>query len=144
MPSSNIPRFPCCILDNKSVMLSRVLQRFLFLFSFFFFFHPIYYLRPYSLSLLVVTQIRGQSRLFSPPTHHGSCLAFLSQDFSSFFPRRLASSCAYPRQALSAVDPFFSFANKFRISPRRNSNPRINTSSIRGLPLVHRGDRVRI
>ena len=48
-------------------MLSRVLQRFLFLFSFFFFFHPIYYLRPYSLSLLVVTQIRGHIAGSSPP-----------------------------------------------------------------------------
>ena len=33
----------------------------------------------------------SHSRLFSPPTHYGSCLAFLSwEDFSSFFPRRLA------------------------------------------------------
>ena len=40
----------------------------------------------------------SHSRLFSPPTQYGSCLAFLSrQDFSSFFPRRLASNCAYPR-----------------------------------------------
>ena len=42
-------------------------------------------------------QIRGhiRSRLFSP-THYGSCLAFLSrEDFSPFFPRRLASNCAY-------------------------------------------------
>ena len=37
-------------------------------------------------------------RLFPPPPHHGMCLAFLSrEDFGSFFPRRLASSCAYPR-----------------------------------------------
>ena len=67
----------------------------LFFFFFSFFFHPIYYLRP-SLSLLVVTQIRGHiahSRLFFPPTHYGSCLAFLSRGyFSSFFPRRLASN----------------------------------------------------
>ena len=35
-------------------------------------------------------------RLFSPPTHYGSCLAFLSREnFSSFFPRWLASNCAY-------------------------------------------------
>ena len=35
-------------------------------------------------------------------------------------------------------------ANKFKISPRRDSNSRTNTtiySSIRGLPLDHRGDR---
>ena len=38
----------------------------------------------------------SNSRLFSPPTHYGSCLAFFSrEDFSSFFPRRLASNCAY-------------------------------------------------
>ena len=50
----------------------------------------------------------SHSRLFSPPTHCGSCLAFLKrEDFSSFFPRRLASNCAYPRpRTLSAVDPF--------------------------------------
>ena len=35
----------------------------------------------------------SHSRLFSPPLHYGSCLAFLSrEDFSSFFPRRLASN----------------------------------------------------
>ena len=59
----------------------------------------------------------SHSRPFSPPTHYGSCLAFLSrEDFSSFFPRRLASNCAFPRKALSAVDPFFIFANIFKIS----------------------------
>ena len=30
----------------------------------------------------------------------------LPQEFSASFPRRLTSNCAYPRQALSAVDPF--------------------------------------
>ena len=30
--------------------------------------------------------------------------------------------------------------NKLKISPRRDSNSRTNTSCIRGLPLVHRGD----
>ena len=88
----------------------------------------------------------SHSRLFSPLTHYGSCLAFLSrEDFSPFFPRRLASTCAYPRYALSAVDPYlfiFFFASKFIISPRRDSNSRTSTSSIRGLPLVHRGDRL--
>ena len=34
----------------------------------------------------------SHSILFSPPPHYGSCLAFLSrEDFSFFFPRRLAS-----------------------------------------------------
>ena len=86
----------------------------------------------------------SHSRLFLPPPRYGSCLAFLSREESSFFfPRRLASNCAYPRKALSAVDPFFIFANKFKISPRRDSNSRTSTSnsSIRGLQLDHRGDR---
>ena len=53
--------------------------------------------------------------------------------------------CAYTLLligALSAVYSFFFFANKFKISPRRDSNSRTNTSSLRGLPLliVHRGD----
>ena len=36
----------------------------------------------------------SHSRLFSRPTHYGSCLAFFfsREDFSSFFPRRLASN----------------------------------------------------
>ena len=38
----------------------------------------------------------------------------------------------------------FIFANKFKIQPRRDSNSRINTSSIRGLLLVHRGDRLKL
>ena len=38
----------------------------------------------------------------------------------------------------------FIFANKFKISPRRDSNSRTNTSRIRGLPLVHRGDRLAV
>ena len=41
----------------------------------------------------------SHSRLFSPPTHNGSCLAFLSrEDFSSFFPRRLASNSAIQKK----------------------------------------------
>ena len=40
----------------------------------------------------------SHGRLFSPPPHYGMRHAFLSrQDFSSFFTRRLASNCAYPR-----------------------------------------------
>ena len=53
----------------------------------------------YSLSLLVVTQIRGHIAGSSPPLPTTvRALHFLSrEDFSSFFPRRLASNCAYPR-----------------------------------------------
>ena len=59
-----------------------------------FFFRPIYHLRP-SFSSLPPSRNSdpgSQSRPFSPPHHYGKCLAFLSrQDFSCFFPRRLAS-----------------------------------------------------
>ena len=75
-------------------------QHSLLFFSFFFPSH-LFSSPFYSLSLLVVTQIGVpgfHSRLFFPPTHCGSCLAFFSrEEFSSFFPRRLASDCAYPR-----------------------------------------------
>ena len=57
----------------------------------------------------------SHSRLFSPPAHYGSCIAFFSrEDFSSFFPRRLTSNCAYPRQALSAVDPVSFFCKEIQ------------------------------
>ena len=111
---------------------------------FYFFPHPfIVFARLFSLPPSRNSDRGSHSRLFSPPTHYGSCRAFLSrEDFSSSLvdSRR---KCAYPRRALSAVDRFFIFANKFKISPRRDSNSRTNTSSIRGLPLVHQGDRLR-
>ena len=64
----------------------------LFFFFSYFFFHPIYCVRPSILSLLVVTQIRGHIAGSSPPLRTTvRALHFLSrEDFSSFFPRRLA------------------------------------------------------
>ena len=132
----------CHVITQKySVVYSHT--RFLF-----FFYFPSHLLCSpfYSLPPSRNSDPGSRDRLFFPPTHCGSCLAFSSrEDFSSLFPRRLASNCAYPRSALSAVDPFvFFFAYIFKISPRRDSNARTNTinSSIRGLPLVHRGDRL--
>ena len=73
-------------------------------------FHPIYYLRPFfSLSFLIVTQIRRVPwQASSPPRrHYGPCLAFLSrQDFTPCFSRRFASNCAYPRHRLLSADVF--------------------------------------
>ena len=108
--------------------------------------NSIYYLRPsfFSIPPSRTSDPGSHSRLFSLPTHYGSCLAFLSrEDFSSFSPRRLASNCAYPQQLI--IFSFF-FGNKLKISPRRDSNSWANTSSIRWLPLliVHRGDRTGI
>ena len=87
----------------------------------------------------------SRNRLFSPPTHYGSWLAFLSrEDFSSSSlvdSRRIVLTHARGARSSWSFSSFF-FANKFKISPRRDSNSRTNTNSIRGLPLVHRGDRV--
>ena len=82
------------------------------------FFHPIYYLRPSFLSLLVVPQIRGHIAGSSPPcTHYGSCLAFLSrEDFSSSL---VDSRRSVPTHAtVGALSVFLVFQYKFEISPR--------------------------
>ena len=51
---------------------------------FFFSFHPTYYLRPYIISLLVVTQIRGsRSRLFSPLSSTVRALHFYREKISA-------------------------------------------------------------
>ena len=127
---------------NKTGVLYRTILRSIYIYPF--------HLLPssfFSLSLLVVAQIRGHiQQALLPPSPLRFVPSILSrEDFSSFFPRRLASNCAYPRQALSAVVPSF-FAKKVKISPRRGSNSRTNNidSSIRRLPLDHRGDRLDI
>ena len=84
----------------------------------------------------------AHSRLFSSP-HYGSWLAFYREKMSAL--SSLVDSrrtvCLPTLGALSNWS-FFIFANKFRNSPRRDSNSRPNTSSIRGLPLDHRGDQL--
>ena len=92
----------------------------------------------------------SHGRLFPPPP---SPLRFVP---CVFIPRRLQlflpSStlfrlCLPTLPVLSSWYRFllfflcFFFANKFNISPRRDSNSRTNSSSIRGLPLDHRDDR---
>ena len=72
----------------------------------------------------------SHSRLFSPPPQYGSCLAFLSpEDFSSIFPRRPASNCAFThaRRSQQLLILFIISANKFQISPGWDSNSRTNT-----------------
>ena len=78
----------CVTVHNKGFkhFTSRVKTFFLFFFS-------VYFLHPFLFSLPpgCNSDSGSGSRLFSPPTHYGSRLALLSrQDFSSFFPRRLA------------------------------------------------------
>ena len=71
-----------------------------FLFLFLFIFFPIYYLRPsFSLSLLVVTQIRCHIAGSSPPPpHYGSCLAFfVSILFQLFLPSSTCVELWLPR-----------------------------------------------
>ena len=84
----------------------------------------------------------SHSRLFFPPTHYGSCLARLSREdciFSLVDSRRIVLTHARRSQQLILFF-FFLFATKCKISPRRDSKTRTNTSSIRGLPLVNWGD----
>ena len=110
----------------------------------FFFFFPSHLLSPpfYSLSLLVVTQIRGHIAGSSP-------LLPITVRAFHFFREKISalSSLVHSRRIVltharrSQQLILYTYANKFKISPRRDSNSRTNTSSIRGLPLVHRGDR---
>ena len=95
--------------------------------------HPIYYSPFFSLSPLVVIQIRGHIVGSSPPSliWFVPCF-FIARNFSSFFPRRLASNCAYPRYRRFQQLILFYFANKLKIPPRRDSKSRTNASSIRG------------
>ena len=82
----------------------------------------------------------SHSRLFSQPTHDGSCLAFsIARRFQLFLPSSTRVECAYTRQALSASDPFYIFANLFKISPRRDSNSR--TTLLRGIIVIRTFDR---
>ena len=99
------------------------------------------------LSLLVVTQIRGHLAGSSPPLPTTVRALHLYREKTSSLSslvdlRRTVLTHARRSQQLLIL---FFFANKFRILPRRDSNSRTNTinsinSSIRGLPLDHRGD----
>ena len=97
---------------------------------------------------IVVTQIRGHIAGYSPPSPLRFVLCIsVARRFQLFLPSSTRVELCLPTlEALSAIDPFLFlflyFVNKFQISPRRDSNSRTNTSSIRGLPLVHRSDRL--
>ena len=115
---------------------------FFFLFSFFFF--PSHLL---SSPLHCLSLLQPCSRNSDPGSHgRVRALHFYREKISALSSlvdsRRIVLTHAR-RWALSAVHPcFLIFANEFKISPRRDSNSRTNTDSIRGLPLVHRGDRL--
>ena len=85
----------------------------------------------------------SHSRLFFPLPTRVRALHFYRENISALSSlvdsRRIVPTHARPSQQLI---PFFIFANKFRISPRRDSNSQTNTSSIRGLPPDHRDDRL--
>ena len=123
---------------SRTVSLSHTEKKIGISFFFVLFFFPIPFII-LALRLFLPSSCNSDpgshSRLFSPPTHYGSCLAFLSrEDFCSFFlvdSRRIVLTHARRSQQLIL---FLIFANKF--------NSRTNTRSIRGLPLVHCGDRL--
>ena len=114
----------------------------------FFFFHRYHLLSsPFFSSLppiIVVAQTRGHIAGSSPllPTTVRA-LHFYREKIPALSSlvgkRRIVLAHAINRRSQQIVDPFLIFANKFQVSPRRDSNSRPNTSkggSIRGLPLL--------
>ena len=90
------------------------------------------------------------SRLFSPPLHYVRsvpCIFYREKIFALSFlvdSRRIVATHSINRRYQKMTH--FYFANKFKISPRRDSSSRTSTitSSIRGLPLLifYRDDRI--
>ena len=98
------------------------------------------------LSLLVVTQIRGHIAGSSPPIPTTVRALHFYRDNTSALSSRVDSHrivLTHARRSQQLILILYVYiANKFKISPRRDSNSRTNPSSIRGPPLVHRGDRL--
>ena len=109
-------------------------------------FHPIYYLRPSVLSFLVVTQMRGHiAGSSSPPSTTVRALLFHREMILSISSLVDSGRIVLTHARRSQQLILFLFLQKnIKISPRRDSNSRTNTSSIRGLPLFHRDDLVYI
>ena len=108
-----------------------------------FFLHPIYFLALLSLSLPVVTQIRGHIAGPPPPfpLRYNNTFVFIARMIKHFLPSttRVEITCYYycthaarrPQQ-LIIFCIFCIFCNKVKISPRRESKSRTNASSVRG------------
>ena len=139
-------------LFQKRTAMRRVYDLFYFI-SFFFFFPSHLLSSPfYSLPLLVVTQIRGHIAGSSPPLPTTvRALHFYREKISALSSlvdqRRIVLTHARRSQQLIFFFSFlfFSFfANKIQNLTTAEFELTDNTSSIRGLPLVHRGDRLLI
>ena len=87
----------------------------------------------------------SHSKLFSPPIPQRfvPCI-FITTRIQLFLSSSTRVELCLPTLGTLSNRSFFIVANKFRISPRRDSKSRTNTSrtSIRGLPLDHGGDRL--
>ena len=108
-------------------------------------FHPIYCLRPSVLSLLVVTQIWGHIAGPSPLLLTTVRALHFFREKISALPSLVDSRrnvLTHARRSQQLILFSFIFGNMFKMSPRWDSNSRTNTNSIRGLPRVHRGDRL--
>ena len=118
-------------------------------FYFFFFYssnflssHVVFYI-----SFQLVTQIRGRTAGSATPFPLRYVASFWSrEDFRLFFPRRLASNCAYPRcKALPTVESilFLFLQLKSNVRPTWASNPGLKTQEeFEVNHLNDRGDRV--
>ena len=69
---------------------------------------------------------------------------FIARRFQLFLPSSTRVELFSPTLGALSSWSFFYFCKKNKISPRRDSNSRTSTRSIRGLPLIHRGDRTYI
>ena len=71
---------------------------------------------------------------------------FIARRFQLFLASSTPVELCLPTLGALSSWSFYIFANKFNIPPRRDSKSRTNTinSSIRGLTLVHRGDRCQL
>ena len=124
-------------LQNRSLANKAVHNAFCF--PALFFVHSIYYLHPsFSLSLPVVTQIRGQITGSSPSLSTTvRALHFYREKNQLFLPSSTPVELCLPTLGTLSSSSYFVcfFANKFKSSPRRDSNFRtdaINSRSIRG------------
>ena len=137
-----VPEYRTFIHISCADKTCRYVRLLLSLLLFFCLFHPFSYLRP-SFSFppaAVVTQIRGHMQALVPPSplRYVPC-SFIARRFQLFPSSSTRVELRLPTLRVGARSwsffPFF-YANKFEISPRRDSNSRINTmnSSIRGLP----------
>ena len=132
--------YPLAVQNDAGHLISYLVCK-LQAFHFIFFHHPTYHVRssfPPLPPTVVVTQIRGHIAGSSPPIPTTvRALQFYREKISS--PSSTRVELCSPTLGALSIWSFFIFANKSKISPRRDWKSRTNTtlysSSIQGFPL---------